>query len=319
MADWLAQRSFTSPRLRWLVDYSCRDDYGLTVEQTSAWAGLFYFASRVVKPGTEPRPLITWQAGNGRLVEHLVAGLSSQTRLGIAAIEIIPTAAGDRSGVDVVALSPDGHTARGFHAERVIFAAPQFLARHLVRPYRDDPPKHLGAYQYGSWLVANLFLRGRPTERGFPLAWDNVLYESPSLGYVTATHQRGPESGPTVLTYYYPFCDGDPLRARRRLLDLDWRACAELALTDLSLPHPDLRPLVERIDVMRWGHAMVRPSPGFHGDPDRSEAARPFRQIHFANTDLSGVALFEEAFYHGLRAAEEVLQARNRSFDSWLL
>jgi hypothetical protein len=29
--------------------------------------------------------------------------------------------------------------------------------------------------------------------------------------------------------------------------------------------------------------------------------------VHFANTDLSGVALFEEAFYHGLRAADEVL------------
>ena len=65
------QRKFTSPRLRWLVDYSCRDDYGLTVEQTSAWAGLFYFASRVVRPGGEARPLITWPGGNSRLIEYL--------------------------------------------------------------------------------------------------------------------------------------------------------------------------------------------------------------------------------------------------------
>jgi len=32
--------------------------------------------------------------------------------------------------------------------------------------------------------------------------------------------------------------------------------------------------------------------------------------IHFAHTDLSGVPLFEEAFYHGIRAAEEVLSLR---------
>jgi len=31
---------------------------------------------------------------------------------------------------------------------------------------------------------------------------------------------------------------------------------------------------------------------------------------HFAHSDLSGVALFEEAFYHGLRAAEEILAER---------
>ena len=63
----------------------------------------------------------------------------------------------------------------------------------------------------------------------------------------------------------------------------------------------------ERVDVMRWGHAMIRPRPGFIWGQARLTAARPYRGIHFANTDLSGVALFEEAFYHGLRAADEVL------------
>ena len=33
---------------------------------------------------------------------------------------------------------------------------------------------------------------------------------------------------------------------------------------------------------------------------------KPYRNIHFAHTDLSGIAFFEEAFYHGLRAAKEV-------------
>src|SRR5690606_25642807 len=29
MADWLDAKGFTSQRLRWYVDYACRDDYGL--------------------------------------------------------------------------------------------------------------------------------------------------------------------------------------------------------------------------------------------------------------------------------------------------
>ncbi|MGE9665511.1 hypothetical protein ACQPWO_33530, partial [Escherichia coli] len=71
MADWMRARGLDSQRLRWLVDYSCRDDYGMTVEQTSAWAGLFYFASRMSAPGAEAQSLITWPEGNGRLVAHL--------------------------------------------------------------------------------------------------------------------------------------------------------------------------------------------------------------------------------------------------------
>ncbi len=312
MADWLDQRKLTSPRLRWLVDYACRDDYGLKAEQASAWAGVFYFASRVERRGADARPLITWPAGNGRLIEHLAGGLTDRLRLGLAAVDIIPTTRDDRSGVDVIAITAasagsGSPVAHGFHARRVIFAAPQFLAKYLIRPFRDEPPKYLSDFQYGSWMVANLFLRGRPAERGFPLCWDNVLYDSPSLGYVTATHQTGPDYGPTVLTYYYPLCDSDPRLAREKLLQMDWRACAELALTDLSRAHPDLPNLVERIDVMRWGHAMIRPTPGFVSGPSRAAATKPFRGIHFANTDLSGVALFEEAFHHGLRAAEEVL------------
>jgi hypothetical protein len=308
MAEWLDRRGFDSPRLRWLVNYACRDDYGLTMEQTSAWAGLFYFASRVRRPGAEPQPLITWPEGNGRLVAHLHRKVRAQTRLGLAAADINPFHA-DRPGVDVVVIDSREH-ARGFHAEQVIFAGPHFLTRYLIRPYREAPPRHLAEFEYGSWLVANLFLKDRPAENTFPLAWDNVLYDSPSLGYVVATHQRGLDYGPTILTWYYALCEPHATEARRRLLALDWQSCADLALTDLTPAHPNIRSLVERLDVMRWGHAMIRPRPGFVWGSARRAAARPYRGIHFAHSDLSGVALFEEAFYHGIRAAEEVLRER---------
>ncbi len=311
MADWLDRHSFTSPRLRWWVNYACRDDYGSTLEQTSAWAGLFYFASRLRKPGAEPQPLITWPEGNGRLVQHLAAKIRKKTRLGLAAADINPMEHEGRRGVDVVAVAADQSPPLGFHADQVIFAAPQFLTRFLIRPYREHPPRFAGEFEHGSWLVANLFLRDRPAEsKGFTLAWDNVLYDSPSLGYVVATHQRGLDRGPTILTWYYPFCNDSVRAGREKLLAMDWGDCADLALSDLRRVHPDIDQQVERVDVMRWGHAMIRPRPGFIWGGARQNAAKPYRGIHFAHTDLSGIALFEEAFAHGIRAAEEVLAAR---------
>src|SRR5262249_46130978 len=158
------------------------------------WAGLFYFCSRITRPGAESRELVTWPEGNGRLVAHLFAASREHAQLGTAAAQVI---AQERS-VDVVTIDSLG-SAPGLRADQVIFAAPQFVARYVIR----DDPRPTRWFDYGAWMVANLHLRDRPREdRGFPLAWDNVLHDSPGLGYVVATHQSGRDRGPTVFTYY---------------------------------------------------------------------------------------------------------------------
>jgi hypothetical protein len=157
--------------------------------------------------------------------------------------------------------------------------------------------------------VANLFLKDRPKPqftRDFPLAWDNVLYESPSLGYVNATHQKGIDYGATILTYYYPMCGEE--NARAKLFGLNWKDLADVVLTDLSRAHTDIYDLTERMDIMRWGHAMISPKTNFLWNGAREQAQKTFRNIHFAHSDLSGIALFEEAFYHGIRVANEILK-----------
>jgi hypothetical protein len=307
MAEWLAKKNFTSSRLRWYVDYACRDDYGTLAEHTSAWAGLFYFVSRLPRPGAEEQPLVAWPEGNARIVEHLCRAAGARVRSNVAVTEIAPVAGpGGVERLDVCAFDRRTQRPLGFRARSVIFAAPQFLARRLIRDWREKPPAHVADFEYGAWMVANLHLSGRPGERYFPLAWDNVLHGSAALGYVVATHQSGVDYGPTVFTYYHALCDADPKIARARLL-ADRDTWAEFALADLSRAHPEIRALTARLDVMRWGHAMVRAKPGFIWGPARRKAAEPYRGIHFAHTDLSGMALFEEAFHHGLRAADEVV------------
>src|SRR5439155_311285 len=69
MAEWLQHEGFTSPVVRWYVDYACRDDYGALLSDASAWAGVHYFASR--EP--EERGPLTWPEGNGWIVRQLLA------------------------------------------------------------------------------------------------------------------------------------------------------------------------------------------------------------------------------------------------------
>ena len=305
MADWVDRNGFTSERLRWVVDYSCRDDYGLSIDQTSAWAGMFYFAARIAKPGDESQAVITWPEGNGRIVNHLAAVCGDRVRSNhaVTSIENVD------GGVDVNAWNVAQRRAVAFTARRVIFAAPQFLVPHLIRGLNPERIADAKQFQYGSWVVANLHLSDRPNESKFPMCWDNVIYGSKSLGYVTSTHPTGLDHGPTVVTWYYPITGSDPRLKRKELLALGWSDWADVVMTDLRVPHPDIGDLVTRLDVMQWGHAMVQPRVGFVSGAARTRAALPFDAIHFAGTDLSGVALFEEAFYHGVRAAEEVMQA----------
>jgi hypothetical protein len=305
-ADWLRQNGFTSERLIWYCDYACRDDYGLKLEQTSAWAGLFYFCSRVRRSDVESQPFITFPEGNGRFVNHLFEKVKDKVKRDHIVVSVAPS----EKGVDVICLN--GNALRGFHCEKVIFASPMFTAPYVIRGFREDAPVAATEFQHNAWFVANLFLKDRPKPRftkDFPLAWDNVLYESPSLGYVNATHQKGIDYGGTIWTYYYPMCAEE--NGRTTLFNYEWKDLADVCLTDIARAHPEIYELTTRIDIMLWGHAMISPRPNFLWSGVREKAMQPYKNIHFAHTDLSGIALFEEAFYHGLRAANEISEALN--------
>ncbi len=88
---------------------------------------------------------------------------------------------------------------------------------------------------------------------------------------------------------------------------MDWRSWLDFIVRDLSKPHPDIAQLITQVDVFRWGHAMVRPRPGFMWGAARQEAAQSIGNIHFAHSDLSGFSIFEEAQYRGILAAEKIL------------
>lgn len=317
MAEWMASNGLTSARLRWLVDYACRDDYGATSTSISAWAGLWYFCAR--QSGAEKNDgFLSWPEGNGHLISQLAKAVPSERVLGstlVHTVEPVP------SSTDWFAHALDATTRTPvrIRARQVVLAVPRYVAARVLAPWRTERPAFVDAFKTGPWTVANLTLSEAPRSRGFPLAWDNVLYESRSLGYVVATHQRlsARRTGQTVLTWYYPH-DGDDVAAeRKQLLETTPEHWREVILGDLRPAHVRLEDAVESIEVMRWGHAMIRPVPGFIWGEARRAAQASVGTLHFAHSDLGGLALFEEANWHGVRAAEAVLE-HVRPSASWL-
>ena len=305
MADYLCEKGWIgSEPLRWYVDYCCRDDYGAGLEKVSAWAGVHYFASRDGLAANAPGyAVVTWPEGNGWFVQRLQAGIADRVRSSCAVWNVEPD--GDRLLVDFYDASRQ-KTVR-LRAHGVVWAAPQFIAQRAIRPLREQPPATPPVYS--PWMVANLTLDALPEGRGMDPAWDNVMYASRSLGYVIATHQSvRPVVRQTVLTYYQPLDDDEPAVARQKALARPYDEWCDLILADLSPAHPGLAGRVTHLDVWLWGHAMVRPVPGFIWGPARARMQPPLDRIVFAHSDLSGIAIFEEAYTRGVRAADTLLQ-----------
>jgi len=294
MEEWLAEQRFDSALLRWYINYACRDDYGALARDTSAWAGIQYFASR--EP--EEKGPLTWPEGNGWIAARLIAKLGRYIR----------------SGSPVFRVARDGRTLRVFteqaeyRAEAVIWAAPTFIASYIIE---GAPPAQ--GFQYSPWLTANLTLDRIPDQKGSEPAWDNVVFDSPTLGYVNATHMSlATHIDKTVWTFYWSLAEHRPADARRLLLGKDWNYWKEAILNDLERAHPDIRQCVAHMDIMRIGHAMARPAPGFIFSEAREHWLKPLGNIFFANSDLSGFSIFEEAQYRGVEAAKRALGVLGR-------
>jgi hypothetical protein len=290
-AEWLAQNGFKSKALVWYMNYACRDDYGALAADTSAWAGIHYFSSR---ESQEKGPL-TWPEGNGWIARRLLERVGKFVR----SDQMVYRMRRDRTQFHVYA----GDTE--YRCQCVIFAAPTFLAPYLIE---GAPPVH--DFQYSPWLTANLTLDSIPESRGFPMAWDNVVMDSPTLGYVDAMHQSlRTFADRTIWTFYWALAEGTPAVNRQMLLQKDWNYWKEAILTDLERVHKDIRKCVSRIDVMRMGHAMVRPTVGAIFSSERRKLKESKDRLYFANSDLSGISIFEEAQFHGVTAAEHALRA----------
>jgi hypothetical protein len=309
LRDWLQREGYTAPGLLWLTDYACRDDYGTSAAQTSAWAGLHYFACR-----DGEGQVLTAPEGNAWLARGLARAAAGRVQQNALVFRVEQR---KKDSVCDVYLAAENRSIRIISRE-LIWAAPLFLIPHVFAAPRPEWLAAIRGAEYAPWIVANLTLTEAPqTRAGHPLAWDNVLHDSAALGYVVATHQQLRYApGPTVITWYRALQEESASRQRRLLQGRE--AWAEEILTDLSRPHPEIRELTTRIDVHRHAHAMIRPLPGRLWGGSRQVFEKGGAGIQFAHADVSGLSLFEEANYRGVLAAERTLARLGVSFASSL-
>ena len=320
MREWMLAQGLDSPHLHWYVDYACRDDYGTRSAEVSAWAGIHYFACRSGEAlEASDDTVLTSPGGNGWLAEGLAQSIKERAGdcLLTGAMAYHITEEKGRLLVDL--WLPAKQRALRLETRQLIWASPLFLVPYVFAGH-DKLKAAARSFSHAPWLVANLTLARLPEERaGVPLAWDNVLYDSPGLGYVVATHQQMRlHPGATVLTYYHALSDTAPQTARTNLMTTPHEVWTERILAELERPHPDIRRIATHLDIFRNGHAMVRPLPGLIWGQARAQFAADAPQLRFAHADVSGFSLFEEAQYRGVLAAERTLRRLGLSFKSSL-
>ena len=291
MRAWMDARGFTAPMLRWFVEYGVRDDYGASLDTASAWAGIHYFAARDDEAGT-----LTWPEGNGWLVQRFLDRVGSLVRTRTPVLRVA------REGSRWIVETPEER----YLADAVVAAIPSFVLSRVLDGVVPPP----APVERSPWLVANLTLDRAPEESSYPLAWDNVMLDSPSLGYVAAKHQsvQMPD-GKNVWTWYRAFQDLPVAAARRRLREQPWTGWRDEILADLRRAHPDIDACVTRIDIQRYAHAMPRPVPGFLGASAALRAWSPGERFAFAHSDASGLSLCEESLERGVAAADAMSRA----------
>jgi len=300
---WLAREGLVDARLRWYLDYCCRDDYGAGSAVVSAWAGLHYFASRhgFHAPGdeeSEREPVFTWPEGNAWLAERLTAPFAANSAGRLHTGRTVLRVAEARHDVGVLAWDEAATQAELWTADTVVLALPLFIAARLVEIPSDALKSAAALLPQAPWLVANLHIDRPLLPRvGAPASWGNVIHGSHGLGYVDAGHQSlQPIAGATVLTAYRPLPPAD----RSSLLAEDWQVWAGRVLADLGTVHPDLPRRLQRVDLKRYGHATAVPAPAVRGSPALAALRAQRGRLRFAHADLAGYSVFEEAFTLGM-------------------
>jgi monoamine oxidase len=317
MRDWLLAQGLDSPHLHWYVDYACRDDYGTSIAEVSAWAGIHYYAARDGEAANaEGDTVLTAPDGNAWLARGLASKLGDRVMSGALVYRVADT--GTQVEADIW-LPAEGRSLR-LLAGQLIWAAPLFLLPGILVG-QEKLKAAARRYSHAPWLVANLTLSAYPEERaGAGIAWDNVLHDSPGLGYVVATHQQMRlRHGATVLTYYRALSGMSPAAGRELLQNTSRENWAAQILDELSRPHPNIRALTTNLDVVRFGHAMARPTTGFVWGGARQPFVADGPRLRFAHADVSGFSIFEEAQYRGVLAAERTLSRIGLRFTSSLV
>ncbi len=308
MFDFLKENNFKSEFLFWFIDYCCKDDFGCDATKASAWAGMHYFCSRNGKSANaNSYEQLTWPEGN----YFLVKCLRKNSAAALKTNHLVYNVEKNKNNWNCFVFDVVKNTTLIYECKNVIFATPQFINKRLIRNTQEPL---FTDFHYYPWLVANITITDKNALNGLgELAWDNVFYYSKSLGYVNACHQNQDRlEKKTVITFYYNFSERTAQEEREFAFEKDEHFWRMFILNDLKIAHPHIAELVEEIELYIHGHGMIAPTKGLRSSKSRKKLEAGFDNLQFIHSDISGISIFEEAFYNGMQASKKILEQHEK-------
>lgn len=302
--QWLEQENFTSDYLHWYINYCTSDDYGSSLHTTSAWAMLHYFSSRRgIGANVNDDDVLTWPEGNFFLTQKFLQQIKTPVQYHEMALHVTNNENGKPVVFHFNTLSESWTMTT---CEHLILNTPFYVAKKLYPAIKELIPEDL--FHAYPWIVANITLQIKKEKPGMQMSWDNVIYNTGSLGFIHATHQSlNRQTGHTVLTYYKVFNQATAKQEREALYNKTLQQIGDEIIQELEKIYPKEHTVIESIVVKRIGHGMVSPTPGLLFSADIQTLSKPLNNVHLCHTDYCGISIFEEAFYKGLQTAESIL------------
>ena len=273
------------------LDYHMRDDYGGTIGQVSALAGIHYFACRPYYK--EVVDLFSPPEGNGYFIQKMAEKLPKEqlwTQHLIKSIRPVKY----RFEVDVVDIGRQ--QVKTIQADRIIYAGQKHALKYILPEEYPLFEKNI----YAPWLVLNFIIDNQLEEHGF---WQNeMLTDDPTfMGFVDSNAQHRRKQRKRVLTAYY--CLPPASRNDLRNVEANKEAIAEKTLKYLNLYFgKDISGLVEKVFIKVMGHAMPIPVPGYLFNSEKGKYAN----LAYAGVDNGRLPLLFEAMDSGIEAAQRV-------------
>ena len=304
--QYLISNNFQTEELFWYVDYCCNDDFGAFSDKISAWAGIHYFSSRTGKAiNANSSQVLTWPEGNNFLVKQLSKNISDHIKTNSLVFKMTH----ENGKWHCLVYDSVLNQSIEYIANQCIVATPQFVNKHIIKDYSKtygNPD-----WEFNPWFVANLSIRNASIlSKKSELSWDNVIYGSSNLGYVNALQQSVKRfNDKAQITYYQPVHHLTSNESRRFLLERNPAWFWTEIIENLSVAHPEIASEIEEVDVFIHGHGMIGPKVGFLSDEVRNNLKQSTNGLSFVHTDVSGISIFEEAFFRGVEAAKKIVNS----------
>lgn len=281
--------------------------FGASLDELSAAQFLNFVSS-------ETQGVLAFPGGNSAITSALHAHLRRALPPGsLASNSIVLEVKETSAGVEVLYEDTEG-TLRLIHARTVVFAAPKYVAKALIKDISPGQAEAWKSMHYRAYVVANVLLRQKISAEAFDLFYlKGKVPEAPSFGrrparpftdLVYADWANGDKSPRSVLTLYKPFpYEG----ARNTLMDTvshnrivkEVETEARLTLQQLGVPEGS----IEGIRLTRWGHSVPVAAPGLIASGMMEKIGASHGRIHFANQDNYMNPAFETAFAAAQRAS----------------